>query len=67
MMKLLLNVKLFQELLLILLVLMKHLQNMQLVRKVDKEGGWEVQGITGEDEVVKEEEKTSEVELRLTT
>merc|ERR1740124_1240245 len=55
MMKLLLNVNLLQELLLMLLVPMKHLQNMQLVmrvldhmgKKVAEAGGLEVQGITG--------------------
>merc|ERR1719483_1563166 len=75
MMKLLLNVNLLQELLLMLLALMKHLQNMQLVmrvldhmwKKVAEAGGLEVQGITDEEEVVKEREETSEVELRLTT
>merc|ERR1719483_644589 len=75
MMKLLLNVKLLREPLLMLLALMKHLQNMQLVmrvldhlrKKVAEAEGLEVQGITGEEEVVKEEKETSEVELRLTT
>merc|ERR1719483_1007837 len=55
MMKLLLNVKLLKELLLMLLVHMKHLQNMQLLmrvldhvgKKVAEAGGLEVQGITG--------------------
>ena len=75
MMKLLLNVNLLQELLLMLLVPMKHLQNMQLVmrvldhmwKKVAEAGGLEVQGIIDEEEVVKEREETSEVERRLTT
>merc|ERR1719483_1452390 len=75
MMKLLLNVKLLWELLLMLLALMKHLRNMQLVmrvldrlrKKVAEAGGLEVQGIIDEEEVVKDEEETSEVELRLPT
>merc|ERR1719483_1771229 len=59
MMKLLLNVKLLREPL--VMRVLDHLR-----KKVAEAEGLEVQGITGEEEVVKEEEETSEVELRLT-